>query len=171
MFGDIQEYVRAYIDMSVSGNILFFKLEQYFKHFKLEGSISPVEGLNLTYKQKNNMVFNINNLYTIIGRDQEPGWKTNNRSTVLKCPGQIAPVDYEYDKYSTIALTDEFIFQQMTLHDEPTMLSNLCSTFYTEAKLPYDCITITNEDDNSIEQKTERLKRCTIRFLNLTELL
>lgn len=171
MFGDIQEYVRSYIDMSVSGNILFFKLEQYFKHFKLETSVSPVQGLNLTYKQKYNMVLHLNNLYTIIGIDQDPGYKTNSRSTVLKCPGIVAPIDYEYDNYSTIALSDEFIFQQMTLHDEPTMLSILCSTFYTEAKLPYDCITITNEDDNSIEQKTERLKRCTTRFLNLTELL
>lgn len=171
MFGDIQEYVRSYIDMSVSGNILFFKLEQYFKHFKLGSSISPTQGLNLTYKQNYNMILNLNSLYTIIGKEQDPGYKTNSRSTVLKCSGIIAPVDFEFDNYSTIALSDEFIFQQMTLHDEPTLLSILCSTFYSEAKLPYDCITITNEDSNSIEQKTARLRCCTERFLNLTELL
>jgi hypothetical protein len=171
MFGDIQDYVRAYIDMSVSGNILFFTLGQHFKHFRFDSPVSVMNGTNISYIQDRRLSISIPKLFVFIGVDQISNYKSNPLSTVLHCPAITAPNDFQYDNYSTMALHDEFIFQQMTLHDEPMMLSTLCSTFYEEAKLPYDCITITSEEDNPISKKTEYLQRTTEHFLNLTELL
>lgn len=170
MFGDIQEYVRAYIDMSVSGNILFFKLEQHFKLFRLDTPVLVKDETNISYIQNHRLSVSIPNLFVFIGINETPGYKTNNQSTVLHNPG----TNYQQvinDVYDTMALHDEFIFQQMTLHDEPILLSTLCSTFYEESKLPYDCITIISEVENPIARKIGNIKSATEQILNLTELL
>ncbi len=160
--------------MSVSGNILFFTLGEHFKHFRLDTPISVKNGTNMMYIQDRRLSITIPKLFVYIGINQTPGYINNPKSTVLYCPASETPnstanISSTASIKSTIVLQDEFIFQQMSLHDESTMLSTLCSTFYEEAKLPYDLFTITQEGDNSISEKTEYLRRTAEHFMNLTK--